>query len=74
MVRNRVKRQLRHLVRAELAVSDPHARIVVRALPAAASENERLAADLHDAWAQTIRRLRKVTEVSEMAQEPKVTR
>lgn len=57
VVRNRVKRQLRHLVREELTLKDPHVRMVVRALPAAATENERLAKDLHSAWAQVTRRL-----------------
>ncbi|MDR2620094.1 MAG: ribonuclease P protein component [Propionibacteriaceae bacterium] len=65
VVRNRVKRQLRHLVRAELTATDPHARIVVRALPKAASENERLAADLHQAWAQLIRKLQKTATIAE---------
>lgn len=48
VTRNRVKRRLRHLV-ADLptpAVTD----VVVRALPAAAQQPERLADDVRDAW------------------------
>ena len=36
VTRNRVKRRLRHLVAARLRDLPPHARVVVRALPAAA--------------------------------------
>lgn len=37
VVRNRVKRRLRHLVRARLGLLPPGTRVVVRALPAAGS-------------------------------------
>lgn len=47
VVRNRVKRRLRHLV-APLAA--PTSDVVVRALPAAAASPERLPSDLADAW------------------------
>ena len=47
VVRNRVKRRLRHLVRPRLAALPPGARLVVRAQPAAASASyDTLGADL----------------------------
>lgn len=48
VVRNRVKRRLRHMA-AAMTTPFP-ADIVVRALPPAASEPERLAADFESAW------------------------
>ncbi|MDR1355474.1 MAG: ribonuclease P protein component [Propionibacteriaceae bacterium] len=66
VTRNRVKRQLRHLVRNELSVADPCAHIVVRALWAAANENEKLANDLHTAWKQVVRRLEKANNTVSM--------
>lgn len=48
VTRNRVKRRLRHLV---VPLEAPFvADVVVRALPAAATEPQRLAGDLADAW------------------------
>lgn len=55
VVRNRVKRRLRHLVRAELA-SGGAMDVVVRALPAAATEPGRLAEDLRSAWGAASRK------------------
>jgi ribonuclease P protein component len=61
VVRNRVRRRLRHLVRPRLSELPPGARLVVRALPAAADATaETLGADLEAALttAQTPRRRR----------------
>jgi ribonuclease P protein component len=57
VVRNRVKRRLRHLVVAELATSSTARDVVVRALPAAATTPARLGTDLSSAWAQAMHRL-----------------
>jgi ribonuclease P protein component len=52
VVRNRVRRRLRHLVRPRLAALPPGTRLVVRALPAAASASyDTLGADLDAALA-----------------------
>ena len=52
VTRNKVRRRLRHLVRSRLASLPPGARLVVRALPAAASASyEALGADLDAALA-----------------------
>ncbi len=56
VVRNRVKRRLRHLAAAELGESPPVA-VVVRALPAAAQQSARLGDDLAGAWSTMQRRL-----------------
>ncbi|MEL4356427.1 MULTISPECIES: ribonuclease P protein component [unclassified Luteococcus] len=56
VTRNRVKRRLRHLVLPLLATS-PDVRVVVRALPAAATSPDRLAEDLAQAWAKCLARL-----------------
>jgi ribonuclease P protein component len=57
VVRNRVKRRLRHLAAAAL-VSTPQAHdVVVRALPSAASAPSRVEGDLTSAWAQVVHRL-----------------
>jgi ribonuclease P protein component len=56
VTRNRVKRRLRHLVRDRLSDAPPDARIVVRALPAAAREAGRLPTDLESAWGRLVRR------------------
>ena len=51
--RNRVKRRLRHVVRDEIGSLPDGSRLVVRALPAAASASSvRLRADLVDALAR----------------------
>ncbi|WP_022908882.1 ribonuclease P protein component [Aestuariimicrobium kwangyangense] len=57
VVRNRVKRRLRHLSRP-LVESSSDLHVVVRALPAAASaSSDTLASDLAGAWQATVRRL-----------------
>ena len=57
VVRNRVKRRLRHLAAQQL-VSTPVARdVVVRALPAAAGSPTRVESDLTSAWTQAMHRL-----------------
>lgn len=48
--RNRVKRRLRHGAARLIAETDPTARFVVRAFPAAAREPGRLDEDLSSAW------------------------
>ncbi|WP_230207845.1 ribonuclease P protein component [Microlunatus sp. Gsoil 973] len=55
VARNRVKRRLRHLVAARLADTPPAARVVVRALPAARTQPQRLADDLDHAWSRIAR-------------------
>lgn len=54
VTRNRVKRRLRHLVAAQLldhdAQTDLRADLVIRALPKAATEPDRLAADFASVW------------------------
>ncbi len=55
VTRNRVKRQLRHLVAPRLRDRETGVDIVVRALPRAASG--RLAADFVSAWASVEQRL-----------------
>jgi ribonuclease P protein component len=57
VTRNRVKRRLRALVRDELARTPGGLRIVVRALPASATEPARLAEDLASAWASGLSKL-----------------
>ena len=57
VVRNRVKRRLRHLVAAELATTAAGSRLVVRALPAAARPDAALGDDLHRAWSKATARL-----------------
>ena len=53
VVRNRVKRRLRHLVRARIDTLPPGAMLVVRALPAAAERSfAELGADLDGALAR----------------------
>jgi ribonuclease P protein component len=53
--RNRVRRRLRHLVAERLADTPPAARVVVRALPAASTQPQRLADDLDYAWSRIAR-------------------
>lgn len=57
VVRNRVKRRLRHLVRAELASAPGGIRLVVRALPQAATTPHALPADLERAWVRAVGRV-----------------
>ena len=61
VVRNRVKRRLRHLVAAELARSggadaDGPRDVVVRVLPASSALPDRLPDDLASAWSQAMHR------------------
>jgi ribonuclease P protein component len=54
VVRNRIRRQLRHLMASRIASLPPGARVVVRVLPAAAtSSGAQLAADLDAALARS---------------------
>ena len=57
VVRNRVKRRLRHLVAQQLVTAPTGRDVVVRALPAAALSPARMEGDLSSAWAQAMRRL-----------------
>ena len=54
MTRNRVKRRLRHMVAAQLAVQSAGVDVVVRALPAAATAPKRLAGDFANAWKSAV--------------------
>ncbi|MDR1266132.1 MAG: ribonuclease P protein component [Propionibacteriaceae bacterium] len=54
VVRNRVKRRLRHLVAPRL--DQLAADVVIRALPAAARRPDRLAADFESAWRWAVAR------------------
>ena len=58
VTRNRVKRRLRHLCRPLVDELEDGTVIVVRALPAAATEPGRVAKDLDGAWQQALRKLR----------------
>jgi ribonuclease P protein component len=55
VVRNRVRRQLRHLVKSHLSTLSPSAELVVRALPAAA---ELSSAELDAELARCLKRIR----------------
>lgn len=56
VVRTAVKRRLRHLVRSRLALLPPGSRLVVRALPAAATaDSAALGADLDSALRKLLR-------------------
>lgn len=55
VVRNRVRRRLRHLMRDRLAIVPPGSRVVVRALPAAATAR-RLDDDLDRALHRAVHR------------------
>lgn len=57
VVRNRVKRRLRHLVARQLVGSPTGLDVVVRALPAAATAPARVEGDLSSAWTQAQQRL-----------------
>lgn len=60
VTRNRVKRRLRHMVAARLReghVVSGSLRVVVRALPAAARQPDRLAPDFASAWQTSLNRL-----------------
>lgn len=57
VTRNRVKRRLRHMAAGLLTGTPTGVQVVVRALPAAASEPGRLAGDLTDSWTGVLRKL-----------------
>ena len=57
VTRNRVKRRLRHLVSAQLPSTPGGVQLVVRALPAAATEPGLVAADLESGWRLALSRL-----------------
>lgn len=57
VTRNRVKRRLRHLCVLELPQTPPGTRVVVRALPRAATHPHEVADDLDKAWEKTLSRL-----------------
>jgi ribonuclease P protein component len=57
VVRNRVKRQLRALVRPLVASQPFGVDVVVRALPAASVAHANLGGELSDAWVTLMRRL-----------------
>ncbi|MDO4412556.1 ribonuclease P protein component [Cutibacterium sp.] len=58
VTRNRVKRRLRHLCRPLVDELEDGTVVVVRALPTAATEPDRVAKDLDGAWHQALRKLR----------------
>jgi ribonuclease P protein component len=57
VVRNRVKRRLRHLALDRLNDTPAGTRMVVRALPRSAQTPAELSPDLSSAWASALRRL-----------------
>ena len=57
VTRNRVRRRLRHLAAAELPGTPEPVRIVVRALPRAATAPDEVPADFASAWPQALSRL-----------------
>ena len=62
VVRNRVKRRLRHLAAAQVERTPAGVHVVVRALPAAADARETLAADLSSAWQRALQRLASISD------------
>jgi len=64
VMRNRVKRRLRHLVLAYLLDTPAGTDVVVRALPRAATHPAEVGRDLEQAWSKVMDRVRsEVTEV-----------
>jgi ribonuclease P protein component len=57
VTRNRVKRRLRHLVAGVLPSTPSRVRVVVRALPRAATHPHEVPADLAKAWSRALQRL-----------------
>jgi ribonuclease P protein component len=57
VVRNRVKRRLRHLVRPYLLQTPAGVDVVVRALPRAATDPQHVPADLELAWRRAVGRM-----------------
>ena len=57
VIRNRVKRRLRHLAAQQLSSTPADVDLVVRALPGAATAGTDLGTDLARTWARAIARL-----------------
>jgi len=57
VTRNRVRRRLRHLAAAELALTSQPVSVVVRALPRAAAAPDDVPVDFASAWPQALDRL-----------------
>lgn len=57
VVRNSVKRRLRHIAKGWLADTPAGSRIVLRALPAAATRTDALRSDVDSAWRSALDRL-----------------
>ena len=57
ILRNRVRRRLRHLAAAELTRTPPGVCLVLRALPRAASQPAEVPTDLANAWPKALARL-----------------
>lgn len=57
VVRNRVKRRLRHMAPSWISTTEPPIDVVVRALPAAASRPSELGLDFASAWSEAMKRL-----------------
>lgn len=57
VVRNRVKRRLRHLAAPKVDVGSGSLMIVVRALPTSASRPDDLPRDFASAWSEAVSRL-----------------
>jgi ribonuclease P protein component len=57
VIRNRVKRRLRHLAAAHVADAPVGLDIVVRALPRAATDPDEVPTDLGSAWYEAVSRL-----------------
>lgn len=74
VTRNRVERRLRHLVRPLLPDLSEGTLVVVRALPAAADEPDRLASDLQSAWSQALGKLERRGDVGAPTTSPAVAR
>ncbi|HEY9293585.1 MAG TPA: ribonuclease P protein component [Microlunatus sp.] len=55
VVRNRVKRRLRHLAREQVTGLPTDARLVIRALPASSRKPTRLPRDFGHAWSTVVR-------------------
>jgi ribonuclease P protein component len=70
VVRNRVKRRMRHLVRDRVTDLPNQTRVVLRAAPAAASEPDRLPADLDYGWRKAITKLDRHTPRPDRSTEP----
>ncbi len=67
VTRNRVRRRLRHLAAAELPRTTDPVRVVVRALPRAATAPDEVPVDFATAWSQALARLTRRTTPSPAA-------